>query len=94
MRILGREVVGKGAVYYRDRAALADHFDGITADAVGKYKILGAWRLVCAKRLADPLEIDCVAIIWIGTSHIQPDARKDVSAVSYTHLTLPTTPYV
>ena len=79
MRMLCREVVGKSTVYYWYRAALADHFDGITVDAVGKCEIFGAWRLVCAKRLADPLEIDGVAIIWIDTSHIQPYARKDVS---------------
>src|SRR5688572_28755417 len=79
MRILCREVVGKGTVYYWYRAALADHFDGITVDAIGKYEILRSCRLVCAERLADPLEIDCVAIIWIDTSHIQPYARKDVS---------------
>ena len=78
-RILGGEVVGECTVYYWYRTALADNLDDITADAVGKYEILAAWRLVCAKRLADSLEIDCVAIIWIGTSHIQPDARKDVS---------------
>src|SRR5215211_8107077 len=79
MCVLGGEVVGECTVYYWDRTALADDFDGITIDAIGKYEILGAWRLVCAKRLADSLEIDCVAIIWIGTSHIQPDARKNVS---------------
>ena len=79
MRVLGGEVVGECTVYYWDRTALADNLDGITADAVGKYEILGAWRLVCAKRLADSLEINCVAVIWIGTRNIQPNACKDVS---------------
>ena len=51
MRILGGEVVGECTVYYWYRTALADNLDDITADAVGKYEILAAWRLVCAKRL-------------------------------------------
>ena len=76
MCVLGGEVVGECTVYYWNRTALADNLDDITADAVGKYEILAAWRLVCAKRLADSLEIDCVAIVCIGTRTFNPMPAK------------------
>ena len=43
---------------------------------------------------ADPFQSTLALFIWLGIGSLQTHHQGCLEAVSYTHLTLPTTPYV